>query len=169
MKFICCTHNKNADRPFDVYTLPDTALHINKRPFFIPDYATPCLMTTHRAVRICRLGRCISQRFAHRYFDAVTLCARFEAPTLPPAIGCCFDECLSVGEWLPKESEDVSSTVDELNDEACRAIAYVSNFFTLRQGDVILLTAHEPAEEVHIDLHIEQTLADQTVLQFNIK
>lgn len=169
MKFICCTHNKNGELPFDVYTMPDTALHINKRPFFIPDYATPCLMTTHRAVRICRLGRSISQRFAHRYYDAVTLCARFEAPTLPPAVGRCFDECLSVGEWLAKDAEDVSATTSALDDESCRAIAFVSTFFTLRQGDVILLTPLHGAEEVHIDQHIEQSLADQTVLQFNIK
>lgn len=167
MKFICCSHNKSDELPFDVYTLPDTALHINKRPFFIPDYAVPCLMQVHRAVRICRLGKCISPRFAGRYYDAITLCARFEAPTLPPAVGRCFDECLSVGEWLPKAN--VAAEAESLDAEACSAIAYVSSFFTLRQGDVILLTAEHEGEEVHIDQHIEIEHAGHTVLQFNIK
>lgn len=167
MKFICCSHNKSDERPFDIYTLPDTALHINKRPFFIPDYADPCIQQLHRAVRICRLGKCISPRFAGRYYDAITLCARFEAPTLPPAVGCCFDECLSVGEWLPKDH--VTTEVERLDAEARNAIAYASSFFTLRQGDVILLTPEGDGQEAHINQHIEIEYAGHTVLQFNIK
>lgn len=164
MKFICCLHNNHDERPFEIYTLPDTALHINKRPFFIPDYAAPCLMQVHRAVRICRLGRSISRRFAYRYYDAVTLCARMEAVGIPPTVGRCFDECLSVGEWLEKGG--VESTFDA---EACDAIALVSQYFTLRQGDVIILDAIRDAEEVKIDQHVEEKFYNTTVLQFNIK
>lgn len=167
MKFICCSHNKSDELTFDIYTLPDTALHINKRPFFIPDYAVPCLMQVHRAVRICRLGKCISPRFADRYYDAITCCARFEAPTLPPAVGRCFDECLSVGEWLPKEEFAAETAL--LDAEARGAISQASSFFTLRQGDVILLTAQHEAEEVHIDQRIEIKYAGHEILQFNIK
>lgn len=158
MKFICCTHNKTEERPFDVYVMPDTALHINKRPFFIPDYAKPCLMHLHVAVRICRLGRYISERYASRYYDAATLCTRMEAPLLPPFIGRCFDECVSVGEW---------KSADDVNADA--AIAEVSKYFTLRQGDVILLDTIREAEEVHIGQHIEEKYQGSTVLQFNIK
>lgn len=143
--------------------LPDTALHINKRPFFIPDYASPCLMHIHRAVHICRLGRSISQRFASRYYDAKTLCARMEAPNLPPAIGCTFDECVSVGEWVHTDSTQAPDV------EADRAIAEVSQYFTLRQGDVILLNTVREAEVVAINQHIEETYNGTPVLQFNIK
>lgn len=163
MKFITCLYNKNGERPFEIYVMPDTALHINKRPFFIPDYAVPCLMSVHRAVHVCRLGRCISQRFAHRYYDAVTLCTRMEAPALPPAIGRTFDECVSVGEWLPVEQDPT------FGEEADRAVAEVSQYFTLRQGDVILLSTIRDPEEVAIDQHVEENLNGTPVLQFNIK
>lgn len=168
MKFIICTHNKTGERAFDIWTMPDTALHINKRPFFIPDYAVPCLMHLHRAVRICRLGRCISTRFADRYYDSVTLCARMEAPTLPPAVGCCFDECLSVGEWTEFwHADKVFGNVADF--DAREQIAEVSQYFTLRQGDVILLDEVRPAEEVHIGQRVEEIHGDEKILQFNIK
>lgn len=169
MKFICCLNNNQEEGAFDVYTLPDTALHINKRPFFIPDYAMPCLMHQHRAVRICRLGRSISARFAHRYYDAATLCTRMEAPSLPKGIGRCFDECLAVGEWLDLEKALPHPDAAGLADEADRAIAHVSQFFTLRQGDIILLTPTSPTREAHIGQHVALTWCDTDVLQINIK
>lgn len=143
--------------------MPDTALHISKRPFFIPDYAQPCMMHLHRAVHICRLGKSISERFASRYYDAVTLCSRMEAPSIPLAVGRTFDECISVGEWLPVETDST------IGAEADRAIAEVSKYYTLRQGDVILLDTVRPAEEVVINQHIEEDICGTTVLQFNIK
>lgn len=165
MKFISCTHNKNEKRPFDIYVMPDTALHINKRPFFIPDYADPCLMYLHPAVHICRLGRSISERFASRYYDGFTLCARMEAPNLPPGIGTTFDECISVGEWL-----SIDESVEESKlKEADKAIAVVSQYFTLRQGDVILLNPIGCPQEVAINQRIQESYNGTTVLQFNIK
>lgn len=149
--------------------MPDTALHINKRPFFIPDYAAPCMMHLHRAIHIHRLGRCISERFAPRYYDACTLCSRMEAPNLPPEVGRTFDECISVGEWIPIEQFQNRADQADFLAEANKAVSVVSQYFTLRQGDVILLsTVHEP-EEVAIDQHIEETYYGNTVLQFNIK
>lgn len=145
--------------------MPDTALHINKRPFFIPDYATPCVMHLHRAVHICRLGKSISERFASRYYDAFTLCSRMEAPAIPATIGRAFDECVSVGEWLPMEQLEA----DDLRLLAAKAIAEVSKYFMLRQGDVLLLDEVRAPEEVHINQHIEESLCGQPVLQFNIK
>lgn len=86
-----------------------------------------------------------------------------EAPNLPPAIGCTFDECVSVGEWIPTDSTQAPDV------EADRAIAEVSQYFTLRQGDVILLNTVREAEVVAINQHIEETYNGTPVLQFNIK
>lgn len=166
MKFIVCQYNKSAENPFTIYTLPDTAFHFNKRPFFIPDYAVPCIMHTHQAVRICRLGRNISARFAYRYFDAVTRCARMEAPAMPSTIGRCFDECLTVGEWVEHKGLPDDPA---LLEEASAAIAEVSRYFTLRQGDVILLHETEDPSEVNINQHINVCFQNREVLDFNIK
>lgn len=155
--------------------MPDTALHINKRPFFIPDYADPCVMHLHRALHICRLGKNISERFASRYYDSVTLCARMEAPGIPPAIGRTFDECISVGEWLTINALESAQNAESDSEKrsfsalASQAISEVSKYFTLRQGDVILLDEIRSVEEIHINQHIEENFCGNLVLQFNIK
>ena len=141
MKFISFKNNITPENALiecepRVYTIPDTALHINKRPFFIPPFAEPCVMQLRLAIRIVRLGRHISKRFAGRYYDAATVCAHFAAPTLPPTQGLCFDDCLTVGEW---QTPDLVP-----QDMACEAIEEVSRFYTLRQGDVILLEPCQP-------------------------
>ena len=94
----------------DVYTLPDTALLKDGKPFFIPDFADPCTIQGHLVVRICRLGRSISERFAHRYYDAVTVGATFTAENLrqelataqrPWDLAVGFDGAAAIGKMIP--------------------------------------------------------------------
>ena len=66
----------------DVCVLPDTTLLKDGKPLFVPDFATTCCVQGHLVVRICRLGRSISERFAHRYYDAITVGATFSAENL---------------------------------------------------------------------------------------
>lgn len=62
-----------------VFTKCDSALITRGRPFFIPDYTKECEYEAELVVRICRMGRSISERFAHRYYDAVTMGVDFTA------------------------------------------------------------------------------------------
>ena len=71
-----------------VYELPDTALLLKHRPFFIPDYAQPCSYQGSLVIRISRLGRYIAPQYAHRYFDTATVGIAFTADNL-------FEHCLS--------------------------------------------------------------------------
>lgn len=65
-----------------VFTKCDSALITRGKPFFIPDYAKECEYEAELVVRICRMGRSISERFAHRYYDAVTVGVDFTARDL---------------------------------------------------------------------------------------
>lgn len=65
-----------------VFTKCDSALVTRGKPFFIPDYTQECEYETELVVRICRMGRSISERFAHRYYDAVTVGVDFTARDL---------------------------------------------------------------------------------------
>jgi 2-keto-4-pentenoate hydratase/2-oxohepta-3-ene-1,7-dioic acid hydratase in catechol pathway len=65
-----------------VFTKCDSALVTRGRPFFIPDYTHECEYEAELVVRICRMGRSISERFAHRYYDAVTVGVDFTARDL---------------------------------------------------------------------------------------
>lgn len=65
-----------------VFTKCDSALVTRGKPFFIPDYTEECEYEAELVVRICRMGRSISERFAHRYYDAVTVGVDFTARDL---------------------------------------------------------------------------------------
>lgn len=65
-----------------VFTKCDSALVTRGKPFFIPDYTQECEYEAELVVRICRMGRSISERFAHRYYDAVTVGVDFTARDL---------------------------------------------------------------------------------------
>ena len=78
-------HNKSLhgtlskpERPV-IFTKADSALLNNGKPFFIPDHLGRIEYETELVVRICKLGKTIPQRFAHRYYDAVTVGIDFTA------------------------------------------------------------------------------------------
>ena len=114
-------HNKELDgalyKPEEpvIFTKADSALLKNGKPFFVPDWAERVDYEAEVVVRICRLGKGIPVRFAHRYYDAVTVGIDFTARDwqqrarqkgLPWTICKGFDGSAVIGEWssLPQAS-----------------------------------------------------------------
>ena len=65
-----------------IFTKADSSLLKDKKPLFLPEELGRIDYETELVVRICRLGKGISQRFAHRYYDAVTVGIDFTARDL---------------------------------------------------------------------------------------
>ena len=178
-----------------VFTKADSALLSGGKPFFIPDFTQRCDYETELVVRISRLGRSISQRFAHRYYDAVTVGIDFTARDLQQQLrqqglpwDLCkgFDGSAAVGNFIPVSelgrdvqdlhfhldingqtvqqghTADMTYTVDEL-------VSYISQFFTLKTGDLIFTGTPVGVGPVHEDDHLTGWLEDQKVLEFNVK
>ena len=178
-----------------IFTKADSALLTNGRPFFIPDFTRRCDYETELVVRICRLGRSVPQRFAHRYYDAVTvgidftardLQERLRAKGLPWELSKGFDGSAAVGRFIKKEelgrdiqnmhfsldingqtvqsghTADMLYTVDEL-------VSYISQFFTLKTGDLLFTGTPAGIGPVHEDDHLCGYLEGEKVLEFNVK
>ena len=69
-------HNKELGHTHEnkepvIFLKPDSAILKDGKPFFIPDFSNEVHYETEVVVRICRLGKNIAPRFAHRYYDAV--------------------------------------------------------------------------------------------------
>jgi 2-keto-4-pentenoate hydratase/2-oxohepta-3-ene-1,7-dioic acid hydratase in catechol pathway len=193
-------HNKELDgalykpeRPV-IFTKADSALLKDHKPFFVPDWSEQVDYETELVVRICRLGKSIPERFAHRYYDAVTVGIDFTARDLqrearqkgnPWEICKGFDGSAVIGDWVERErlpeiqrlqfhldinghtvqegrASDMLYTVDEL-------IAYISQFFTLKTGDLLYTGTPAGVGPVHIDDHLEGWLEERKVLEFNCK
>ena len=164
------------------------------KPFFIPDHLGRIDYETEVVVRICRLGKNIPQRFAHRYYDAVTVGIDFTARDLqkkaseagqPWTICKGFDGSAAIGEWVPKEKfMDIQGIHFHLDingktvQEGCTSdmlykvdeiIAYISQFFTLKTGDLLYTGTPAGVGPVKIDDHLEGWLEERKVLDFNCK
>ena len=82
-----------------IFMKPDSALLKDSKPFFIPDFCEQVDYETELVVRINRLGKNIAERFAHRYYDAVTV-------GIASATGCRSDSLMcsaSVSVWILTE------------------------------------------------------------------
>ena len=80
-------HNKElghtqVNREPVIFMKPDSAILKDGKPFFVPDFSAEVHYETEVVVRICRLGKNIAPRFAHRYYDAVTVGIDFTARDL---------------------------------------------------------------------------------------
>jgi 2-keto-4-pentenoate hydratase/2-oxohepta-3-ene-1,7-dioic acid hydratase in catechol pathway len=178
-----------------IFTKADSALLTRGRPFFLPDFTERCDYETELVVRICRLGRSIPVRFAHRYYDAVTvgidftardLQQRLRAKGLPLDICKGFDGSAAIGEWLPVSElpggiQDVHFHLDingqtvqrghsaDMIHSVDELVAYISRFFTLRTGDLIFTGTPAGVGPVHIDDHLDGWLEECRLLSFNVK
>lgn len=193
-------HNKELDgtlyKPEEpvIFTKADSALLKDGKPFFLPDDMGRIDYETELVVRICRLGKSIPQRFAHRYYDAVTVGIDFTARDLqnrlraegkPWELCKGFDGSAVTGSWVSLDKfRDVQSIQFHLDingrtvQEGCTAdmlfkvdeiIAYISRFFTLKTGDLLYTGTPVGVGPVNIDDHLEGYLEDRKVLDFNIR
>lgn len=177
-----------------IFLKADSALLKDRKPFFIPDFMGQIDYEAEVVVRICRLGKGIPQRFAHRYYDAVTVGIDFTARDMqrqareagmPWDICKGFDGSAAIGEWIPKDHFLSVDNIDfrlDINgttvQEGCTAdmlfkvdeiISYISQFYTLKTGDLLYTGTPAGVGPVHIDDHLEGYIGDRKVLEFNCK
>ena len=193
------SHNKEMNRTLlpkepVIFFKPETALLKDGKPFFLPDFSERIEYETELVFRVCRLGKNIAPRFAHRYYDAVTVGIDFtardlqnklRAQGLPWEISKAFDNSAVLGTFVPLECVgDVNripfhldingKTVQEGNTQDMlfpvdKIIAYVSRFFTLKIGDLIYTGTPVGVGPVKIDDHLQGYIGEQKLLDFFVR
>jgi 2-keto-4-pentenoate hydratase/2-oxohepta-3-ene-1,7-dioic acid hydratase in catechol pathway len=203
MKIICIglNYRKHAqemgwDLPKEpvVFMKPDSALLKNNKPFFLPGFSENIHYEVEVVVRISKLGKSISSKFAHRYFDEVTLGiditardlqSRQSAAGYPWEISKCFDGAAPIGNFVPvntiRDMEDLDFRL-EINDKVVQKsntsdmifnineiIEYVSRFFTLKTGDLIFTGTPSGVGQLNKNDNLVAYLGDNPLLDFRIK
>ena len=152
--------NERPESPV-VFLKPDSAILPRKNPFFIPPFSDDVHYEVEVLVKINKVGKHISKRFAHKYYNEIGLGIDFTARDvqakckekgLPWEKAKAFDGSAVVGEFYPKEQFDLENISFQLlqNDKIVQngnsnamlwkideLIAYVSQYFTLKKGDII--------------------------------
>jgi 2-keto-4-pentenoate hydratase/2-oxohepta-3-ene-1,7-dioic acid hydratase in catechol pathway len=171
MKIICIglnyrKHALEMGRPLPeepvVFLKPDSSILKNNKPFFLPGFSSMIQYEVEVVVRISKLGKGISSKYAYRYFDELTLGIditardiqnRNSAAGLPWELSKCFDGAAPLGRFIPAESIRDMNDIDfrlEINDKVVQQgntsdmifnifeiVSFVSKYFTLKTGDLI--------------------------------
>jgi hypothetical protein len=177
-----------------IFTKADSSLLKDRKPFFIPDELGTIEYEAEIVVRVCRLGKSISERFASRYYDAVTVGIDFTARDLlrklsqqglPWDMSKSFDGAAALGEWISKdkfldiqrlrfhldvngETKQEGCTNDMIN-KVNEIISYISRFFTLKTGDLIYTGCPTSGFPVHINDRLEGYIEERKVLDLHCK
>lgn len=177
-----------------IFTKADSSLLKDRKPFFIPDELGTIEYEAEIVVRVCRLGKSISERFASRYYDAVTVGIDFTARDLlrklsqqglPWDMSKSFDGAAVLGEWVSKdkfldiqrlrfhldvngETKQEGCTNDMIN-KVNEIISYISRFFTLKTGDLIYTGCPTSGFPVHINDRLEGYIEERKVLDLHCK
>ncbi|NOX85873.1 MAG: fumarylacetoacetate hydrolase family protein [Chlorobi bacterium] len=173
---------------------PDTALLQKNNPFFYPEFSNEVHYEAELVLKISRNGRHIEEKFAHKYFDEIGIGIDFTARDiqaeckkrgLPWEIAKAFDQSAPVGKFLPKSQFPDLNNINfqlKVNGEVRQdgnskdmifsfghIIAYVSQFISLKTGDLIFTGTPEGVGPTAINDHFEAFIEGKKLLEFNVK
>jgi len=173
---------------------PDTSLLQKNNPFFYPEFSNDVHYETELVLKISRNGRHIDEKFASKYYDEVGIGIDFTARDiqaeckskgLPWEIAKAFDQSAPIGKFLPLADLPDKNNINfslRINGESRqegnskdmifsfdKIIAYVSQFVTLRTGDLIFTGTPEGVGPTKINDHFEAFIEDRKLLEFNVK
>lgn len=203
MKIICIgrnysDHAKEMNAPLPskpvFFLKPDTALLPKRNPFYYPDFTKDLHHELELVVRISRLGKNISEKYANEYYNEVGLGIDFTARDLqqeckekglPWEIAKAFEHSAPLGEkFIPKTELNLADSSFELfkNGESVQVghvkdmiftidqlIAYVSQFMTLKIGDLLFTGTPAGVGPVQIGDKLEGFLNDEKLLELKVK
>ena len=177
-----------------VFLKPDTAILLKKQPFFIPDFSNNVQHEVELLVKINRVGKYISTEFAHKYYDHIGLGIDFTARDvqqslkqkgLPWEKAKAFDGSAVVGKWVSKSKfenlDNISFSLTQ-NDVVVQLgntqnmlwsideiIAYVSQFFTLKIGDIIFTGTPAGVGPVHTNDVLAGYIENEEFFKIKVK
>ena len=187
-------HTQENSEPV-IFMKPDSAILKDGKPFFVPDFSHEVHYETEVVVRICRLGKNIAPRFAHRYYDAVTVGIDFTARDLqrkfreagnPWELCKGFDNSAAIGTFISLEQAggdlqnlDFHLDIDgrevqrgntaDMHFKIVDIIAYVSRFMTLKIGDLLFTGTPAGVGPVSVGQHLQGYLGGEKLLDFHIR
>lgn len=203
MKIICIgrnyvDHAKELNNPVPskpvFFMKPDTALIQKHNPFFYPEFSKDIHYETELVLKICKNGKHIDEKFAHKYYNqigiGIDLTARdlqneCKKKGLPWEIAKAFDNSAPLGEFLAvsdfndldniKFSLKINGEIRQNGNSGdmifsfAKIIAYLSQFITLKIGDLIFTGTPAGVGPIKIGDHFEAFIGENKLLSFKVK
>ncbi len=203
MKIICIGRNYTNhiaelqnERPTEpvVFMKPDSAIVLKQHPFVLPEFSDDVHHEIELIVKINKVGKYIEPKFAHKYYDEISvgidftardLQAKLKDKGLPWEKAKAFDGSAVIGEFVSKEQ---FASLENVNFELIKngavaqkgnsslmlwkideLVAYVSQFFTLKIGDIIFTGTPEGVAAVQPDDVLEGYLEGHQLFRIQVK
>ncbi len=185
--------NERPEEPV-IFMKPDTAVVQKQFPFVIPEFSNDVHHEVEVLVKISKVGKYIDAKFAHKYYDEIglgidftarDLQAKLKEKGLPWEKAKAFDGSAVVGDFISKSELGDLNTIDfELTNNGDvvqrgntqhmiwkidEIIAYVSQYFTLRTGDIIFTGTPEGVAKVNPGDVLEGSLEGRKLFKVQVK
>lgn len=184
------------ERPSEpvVFMKPDSAVLLKQHPFVIPEFSEDVHHEVEIIVKINKVGKYIEPKFANKYYDEISVGIDFTARDLQSKLkekglpwekAKAFDGSAVIGDFLPKtdfvsmenlnfELKKNSETVQKGNSEMMlwkidELISHVSQFFTLKIGDIIFTGTPAGVAAVKPNDVLEGFLEDKKLFRIQVK
>ena len=203
MKIICIGRNYAShikelqnERPTEpvVFMKPDSAVLLKQHPFVIPEFSQEIHHEIELIVKISKVGKHIDAKFAHKYYDEISVGIDFtardvqdqlKAKGLPWEKAKSFDGSAVIGEFLPKKQfnslENITFELTNNNKTVQKGnaslmlwkidelISFVSEYFTLKIGDIVFTGTPEGVAVVKPEDVLEGFLEGNKLFSIKIK
>lgn len=185
--------NQKPDHPV-VFLKPDSSILLKKMPFVIPAFSNDIHHEVEVLVKINKLGKHIDSKFAHKYYDELGLGIDFTARDiqnelkqkgLPWEKAKAFDGAAVIGDWMSKDefknTDDLSFSLSKNGKVVQQGrsslmlwkideiISYVSQYFTLKIGDIIFTGTPAGVGPVKSGDHLVGELEGHQLFAINVK
>ena len=177
-----------------IFMKPKNAILLPGKPIYYPEFTKDLHYECEVIVRLCKNGKFIQEKFAKNYYDEVSLGIDFTARDiqsehkekgLPWELAKAFDNSAVVSNFLPKA--DFANMYDlkfelQINKETRqnghtsnllfsfeKIIAFVSQYITLKKGDLIFTGTPAGVGKINKTDRIAGWLENRQLLGFDIK
>ncbi len=191
-------HAKELNNPVPtvpvIFMKPDTALLKDNKPFYHPEFSSDIHHEIELVLKISKEGKHVAEKFASNYYDEIALGVDFTARDiqqkhkekgLPWELAKAFDNSAPISKFIPKgKFQDLTSlnfkldvngtTVQSGNTRDLlfsfeKIIAFVSQYITLKKGDLIYTGTPQGVGKINIGDHLAGYLEEDKLLDFYIR
>ncbi len=176
-----------------IFSKPDTALLKNNEAFYLPDFSNDVHHEVELVVKICKSGKKVDEKFARNYFNEIGLGIDFtardlqnnlKAKGLPWELAKAFDGSAPIGNFISTDKLNLENINFSLKKNGTivqqgnskdmifsfeKIVAFVSNYFTLKVGDLIYTGTPVGVSKVNVDDKLEGFIENDLMLLCEVK
>ena len=185
--------NDVPDEPV-IFMKPKSALLQPHTPFYYPEFTNELHYECELVLRISKNGKYIQEKFASKYYDAITTGIDFTARDiqdelkkkgLPWEKAKAWDNSAVIGKWVPmaniKNKREINFSFQK-NKEVVQQgnsadmifdfdyiVSYISNFFSINIGDLVFTGTPKGVGEIVVGDEVEAFLENESLLTLDVK